>query len=179
MFLPGLAVVHLSDIGNIAAAVVAVATVALFIAAIFAGKTAKAQIEEQRKIARRRRAYDHLGVFNSRHFTETSGEAQRIFRQFEDDAVDKKTMWEGVSDSEKAAVQTVLNFYEETANEYNAGFLDHEVAEPLVFVTCFMWEQAREAVEWLRHGERRYLDQWEALYDAHSSVLSRPAETSQ
>jgi hypothetical protein len=170
MTLPILAI-HLDELANLATVVAAAATVALFCAAIWAGYTAKAQIAEQRRIERRRRAYDHLGTFNSRDFTAMTYEASRVFRLFKEGKAASEATWKTLSESERLAVQTVLNFYEETANEYNAGFLDRTAAEPLVFVAVIMWQQALELVEWLRRGDRRYLEQWGELYRAKAPAI--------
>jgi hypothetical protein len=170
MFLPVL-FIHLDDLGNIAAAVAAVATVLLFVTAIWAGRTAQAQIAEQRRIEMRRRAYDHLGVFNSRDFAEMSAEAARVLRLFKEEETAHKAIWAKLSDSERTSVQTFLNFYEEIATEYNAGFLDPKAAQPLVFVAIIMWQRSKELVEWLRRGERRYLEQWEMLYRKNASAV--------
>jgi poly-beta-hydroxyalkanoate depolymerase len=169
--------IHLDDLGNIAAAVAAGATVLLLIAAIWAGKTAQAQIAEQRRIEMRRRAYDHLGIFNSRDFTEMSAEAARVFQLFKEEKTAHKTIWTKLSDSERTSVQTFLNFYEEIASEYNAGFLDRTAAEPLVFVTVIMWQRSRELAEWLRRGDRRYLEQWERLYRDNAPAILSVKET--
>jgi hypothetical protein len=173
--------IHLDDLGDIATVVAGVGTIALFLAAIWAGRTAersveeaargiRAQIDEQRAIERRRRAYDHLGTFNSREFTKMSAEAWRVFLLFKKTTSPDKA-WKKVSDSDRVAVQTVLNFYEEIANEYNAGFLDQEAAEPLVFVAVLMWQGGRDLIKWQRDGDRRYLDQWDQLYRAKSPSI--------
>jgi len=153
--------------------VVAVATVALVVAAIVGGFLTRTQIDEQRRIARRRRAYDHLTTFNSRSFAETSIEAERVFLRFKEKGADGNAIWHGVSDSERAAVQTVLNFYEESANEYNAQFLDPKAAEPLVFVTVLMWQEVRDTVTWLRRGNRQFCEQWQKLYAAKAKGVLR------
>lgn len=170
------AAISLDDLGNLATIVVAVATVALFLAAIWAGRTAQAQIAEQRRIERRRRAYDHLTVFNGFKFARRSYECQRIFKLFQEEKEPKQKIWEKLSDSEKVAVQTVMNFYEETAHEYNAGFLDRKAAAPLVFVAVVMWQPARALSDWLRAGDRRFGEQWEKLYDAEAPAILRPAD---
>jgi len=59
------AFLHLEDLAYIATMVLAVATVALLLAALWAGKIAQDQLAEQRRIEMRRRAYDHLEVFGS------------------------------------------------------------------------------------------------------------------
>lgn len=165
--------IHLDDVGNIAAAVLAGATVLLLAAAVFAGRTAQAQIAEQRKIEMRRRAYDHLGIFNSREFTEMSAEAARVLRLFKEEEKAHKEIWTKLSGSERTSVVTFLNFYEEIASEYNAGFLDPTAAEPLVFVAVVMWQRSRDLAGWLRRGDRRYLEQWERLYlDKASAIFS-------
>src|SRR4051812_46961451 len=169
--------VHLDDLANIATAVLAVATVLLLFAAIWAGKTAQAQIAEQRRIEMRRRAYDHLGIFNSLDFTETSAKAAAVLRLFKEENTPHKTIWAELPDKDRNSVLTFLNFYEEIATEYNAGFLDQVASEPLVFVTVVMWQRSKELVEWLRRGERRYLEQWEKLYrDNAAAVLSKEPE---
>jgi hypothetical protein len=89
-------------------------------------------------------------------------ETFRVFQRFA--AGDPAETWKDVSESEEAAIQTVLNSYEEIANEYNAGFLDQQAAEPLVFLATIAWQQGHELIDWLRQGDPRYLDQWEKLY---------------
>jgi tellurite resistance protein len=165
---------HLDDLANIATMVAAAATVLLLIAAVWAGKTAQAQIAEQRRIEMRRRAYDHLGVFNSREFTEMTSEAAAVFRLFKEEKATPETIWAKLSDADKTAVQTFLNFYEEIATEYNAGFLDRTASEPLVFVAVVMWQRSEGLSEWFRRSDPRYLEQWEALYqDNATTVLSK------
>lgn len=166
----------LDDLGNIATAVAAATTVLLLFAAIWAGFLARAQIAEQRQIERRRRAYDHLGVFNSRDFTDAASETAHILHLFKEEKAPHKVIWAKLSDSEKTSVQTFLNFYEEIANEYNAGFLDRQAAEPLVFLAVVMWQRAKELVEWLRRGERRYLEQWEKLYREQAPAVLTKAD---
>lgn len=169
-------VISLDDLANIATAVAAVATVLLLIAAVWAGRTAQAQIAEQRRIEMRRRAYDHLGVFNSREFTETSSKAAAVLRLFKEEKTPHRAIWAKLSDEDKTSVQTFLNFYEEIATEYNAGFLDRTASEPLVFVAVMMWQRSKELVEWLRRGDRRYLEQWEKLYrESAPTVLASKA----
>ncbi|MGN6215633.1 MAG: DUF4760 domain-containing protein [Solirubrobacterales bacterium] len=170
---------HLDDLAYIATVVLAVATVALLGAAIWAGVIAKkaggiakAQIDEQRRIEMRRRAYDHLEVFGSREFTDTSAEASVVLQRFKEEGNARQSLWEELSTKEKTALQTFLNFYEEIAHEYNAGFLDPTASEPLVFVAVFMWQESKELVEWLRRDNRRFLEQWAALYrDQVSTAL--------
>ncbi len=162
--------IHLDDLANIATAVAAVAAVLLLIVAVWAGKTAQAQIAEQRRIEMRRRAYDHLGIFNSREFAETTSKAATVLRLFKEEKTAHKAIWAKLSEADKTAVQIFLNFYEEIATEYNAGFLDRTASEPLVFVAVVMWQRSKELVEWLRRGEQRYLEQWEALYRENATT---------
>lgn len=162
--------IHLDDLADIATAILAVTTILLLVTAIWAGRTAQAQIAEQRRIEMRRRAYDHLGIFNSLEFTETSSKAAAVLRLFKEEKAPHKTIWAKLSDPEKSAILTFLNFYEEIATEYNAGFLDRVASEPLVFVAVVMWQRSKELVEWLRRGERRYLEQWERLYRENAST---------
>jgi hypothetical protein len=164
----------LDDLGDIATAVAAFATVLLLAAAIWAGKTAQAQIAEQRRIEMRRRAYDHLGVFNSRDFTETSSKAAAVLRLFKEEKTAHREIWAKLSEADRTSVVTFLNFYEEIATEYNAGFLDRTASEPLVFVAVVMWQRSKELIEWLRRGERRYLEQWERLYLANAADVLAP-----
>lgn len=169
---------HLEELANVAVIVAAVATVGLLLVAVWAGLKAaagvRAQIEEQRRIERRRRAYAHLSTFTSYRFTEMSIETFRVFQRFDDG--DPAEIWKDVSESEEAAIQTVLNSYEEIANEYNAGFLDQQAAEPLVFLATIAWQQGHELIEWLRQGDPRYLDQWETLYlNAPPDLRPEPA----
>ncbi len=168
--------IHLDDLGNIATAVAASATVLLLFAAIWAGFIAQAQIAEQRRIEMRRRAYDHLAVFNSRDFTETSSAAAQVLRLFKEEKTAHKAIWARLSESERISVQTFLNFYEEIATEYNAGFLDRTAAEPLVFVAVIMWQRSKELAEWMRRGERRYLEQWEKLYREQAPAVIAAAD---
>jgi len=38
-----------------------------------------------------------------------------------------------------------------------------------------MWQRSKELVEWLRRGDRRYLEQWEELYRNNAAaVLAKP-----
>src|SRR5207244_3236530 len=108
------AFLHLEDLAYIATMVLAVATVALLIAAMWAGKIAQDQIAEQRRIEMRRRAYDHLEVFGSREFTAMTSQASAVIRRFRDGSGRQPlSIWEELSAEDKTAVQTFLNFYEE------------------------------------------------------------------
>jgi lysylphosphatidylglycerol synthetase-like protein (DUF2156 family) len=166
---------HLDDLAAIATVILAIATVLLVGVAIWAGRTAQAQIAEQRRIEMRRRAYDHLGVFNSLEFTEMSSRAATVLRLFKEEKTAHKAIWAKLPASDQTAIITFLNFFEEIATEYNAGFLDRTASQPLLFVAVVMWQRSKELVEWLRRGERRYLEQWEELYRKNAAaVLAKP-----
>ena len=167
----------LEDLANVSVVVAGAATVLLFFAAGWAGRTAEKafreagrgvelQIEQQRMIDERRRAYDHLAVLNSREFTEMTAEALSAFQRFKAEGASEAT-WEKVTTSEQVASQTVLNFYEEVATEYNAGFLDRQAAKGLVFVAVGIWREGEELIEWIRGTDDRYLS---ALADLHRSA---------
>jgi hypothetical protein len=174
---------HLHDFADIGAIVAGFATLILVGAAIWAGLTAersideaaagvRSQIAEQGLFERRRRAYDHLGVFNSHDFTAMSAKASGVFLRCKGGA-DVGDILASLDEAEMVRVQTVLNYYEQVATEYNAGFLDTEAAEPLLFVAVVMWQQARELTEWHRRDDSRYFEQWKALYVANSA-LAKP-----
>lgn len=169
--------IHLNDLADIATVVLAAATVALLFAAIWAGKTAKAQIMEQRRIEMRRRAYDHLEVFGSREFTKTTSEVAIVLNLFKEEDGPRRSIWGNLSGKNKTAVQTFLNFYEEIAAEYNAGFLDPRASEPLVYLAVITWRESKELIEWLRRDDRRVLEEWERLYRDRAAVVLAKAAT--
>jgi hypothetical protein len=173
----------LEDLANVGLVVAALATVALFVAAVCAGRTARssigaaaegvqAQIQEQRKIEERRRAYDHLTILNSREFTEMTAYALFAFQRFKAEGA-SETTWEKVTTAGQVATQTVLNFYEEIANEYNAGFLDRKAAEPLVFVAVGIWREGEELINWFREVDDRYLSEWAKLHEAAAPEFTK------
>jgi hypothetical protein len=172
------------------AAIAGVATVGLLIAAYWAGRTAKRQVESaasgikeqidlQRQINRRSRVYELLAPFYDRRFLEMSAEADELFRIFRKDATRGESKWRSMSGPEKARVEAVLNFYEEVASEHNADFLDKDAAAPaLTYVTLTMYERAHGFVEWLRRRNPTYYEQWKYLYEAkrgRSGLPSVPA----
>jgi hypothetical protein len=165
----------LEDLADVSLIVAGVATFFLFLAAIWAGRTAEkslkeagrgveVQIEHQRTIDERRRAYDHLAILNSREFTEMTAEALSAFQRFTEEGASEET-WAKVPTAGKVATQTVLNFYEEIATEYNAGFLDRQAARPLVFVAVGIWREGEKLIEWIRETDDRYLSELASLHE--------------
>ncbi len=169
--------------GDAATAVGAFATIGLLGAAIWAGKTAKAsvdiaaeglrkQIDEQRRIERRRRTYELLSTYLSGDFLEKTADAFPVLRVFDEDEPAGETRWNELSDAEKGTVTAVMNFYELVASEYNAGWLEREVADKhLAYATVVMWERARGLTGWFRRSDPRYFEQWKYLYDTERTTI--------
>jgi hypothetical protein len=173
----------LEDLADLSVIVAGIATVFLFLAAVWAGRTAEkslreagrgveSQIEHQRTIDERRRAYDHLTILNSRDFTEMTAEALLAFQRFAKEGASEET-WAKVPTSGKVATQTVLNFYEEIATEYNAGFLDRQAAKPLVFVAVGIWREGEKLIEWIRATDERYLSELASLHRSAAPEFTR------
>lgn len=92
--------------GDVATAVLAVATAGLLFAAIWAGKSAKAsvgvaakgiqdQINEQRLIERRRRTYELLSAYYAPDFAENVGEARPLANALQERCVGRRRPLEG------------------------------------------------------------------------------------
>lgn len=169
--------------GDVGALFVALATFGLLLAAIWAGKTAKesvevagegirSQIEEQRRIERRRRTYELLGIYMSADFLQRSTDTVPVLRIFNRDRAAGEAHWKQMTETGKVTVTSVLNFYELVATEYNSGFLDRDVADKhLAYATIVMWEHAKGHLEWRRAGNKRYYEQWKYLYDTRRAAI--------
>jgi hypothetical protein len=184
--------------GDWATAVGAGATIGLFGAALWAGHTASSagrtartsvttaatgirkQIDEQRAIELRRRVYDHLSRFYSGDFTELNADLQKLLRSFESDPSKGQAAWKAMDDHAKARILTVLNFYELVATEYNAEFLDRDVANRhLAYIAVAMWEAARKFIAWLREKDSAYFQDWERLYECYGASIIAAARDEQ
>jgi hypothetical protein len=169
--------------GNAMTAIEAIATVGLLVAAVLAGRTAaksvgvaaegiNQQIEEQRRIEQRRRTYELLGIYMSADFLQRTADVLPMLNVFNDDRALGEQRWKEISEKDKVAVTAVLNFYELVATEYNAGFLERDVADKhLAYATIVMWERTRGIVAWLRASNERYYEQWKYLYDTRRTVI--------
>jgi hypothetical protein len=181
-----------SATGDVAAIVVAIATVGLLIAASIAGWIANKQLvrltqqlEDQRTAEGRRRVYEHLAQLFDRDFIETDTDAQRLFntRPVPDDDT-WEGLWKQKSDQEKARIVTVMNFYEVVAGEYNDDgnqLIDKATADKaLTVIASRMWVQAEGFARWFRRyrsADLAYAD-WERLHDTVSATKApRPAAT--
>src|SRR5919198_819514 len=89
------------------AAIAGVATVGLVLAAYWAGRTAKRQVESaasgikeqidlQRQIDRRGRVYQLLAAFYDRDFLEMSADADELFTIFREDATRGEGKWQSM-----------------------------------------------------------------------------------
>jgi hypothetical protein len=148
--------------------VTGVATAGLLLAAAlaawFGSRGVKAQIDAQRQIASQARTYEHLRAFYDLGFLEMTADISPLIVAFKQNRPTGEAMYGAMSPEAKAKVQAVFNFYEEVAGEYNARFLDEETAEPLIYVTAAMYEDASELVEWFRDQDPTYLEQWVRLH---------------
>ncbi|MGD0197564.1 MAG: DUF4760 domain-containing protein [Solirubrobacteraceae bacterium] len=181
----------LAGVADIATVVLASATLLLVAAAVWAGVTAKrsvriaaeginAQIGEQRLIERRRRVYDHLGTYYSRSFVEMSADASQVFKAFATDMSAGESHWDGLSRHKRARVQLVLNFYEQVATEYNAGFLDRELSNrTLAYVALEMWDRAEPFIGWVRRQNQQYFEEWAELYKHKAEILDASEASTQ
>jgi hypothetical protein len=168
-------------------AVGALATVGLLLAAIWAGLTAKgsitaaaagvaSQIDEHRKLERRRRTYELLSTYLSSDFIERTGITVPVLRQFEQSRQAGVARWEKLNESDWVTVTAVLNFYELVATEYNAGFLDQDVADKhLAYATVMMWRAAQALVKWLQERDPRYYNQWQYLFETSAEAIEAAA----
>jgi hypothetical protein len=167
-------------VGAGATVALVLATIGLLLAAIWAGITAARgvraaaagvdeQIEEQRRTELKCRVYDHLSTYSSRDFTESTIGTVPLLKAFESGDADGADHWQGMTDTDRARALTVLNFYELVATEYNAMFLDRDIANRSVaYAAIVIWERAAKLVAWLRKDDKAYFAQWERLYLDHS-----------
>ncbi len=116
--------------------------------------------------------YEHLSRFYSRDFTELSTDLQTFLRSFASDPSKGRAEWEAMDPHAMARMLTVLNFYELIATEYNARFLDRDVANRhLAYIAVAMWEAAREFIGWLRKADPSYFQDWAHLYEHHGARI--------
>jgi hypothetical protein len=105
-------------------------------------------------------------------FLVKAADASPLLRLFNDDVSAGEALWNSMSESERGKVTGVLNFYELVASEYNAGWLDEEVADKhLAYMTVAMWKLARGLAEWLRRADARYYEQWKYLFDTKRTTI--------
>jgi hypothetical protein len=169
--------------GDVATAVLAVATAGLLFAAIWAGKSAKAsvgvaakgiqdQINEQRLIERRRRTYELLSAYYAPDFAENVGEARPLATLFKNDVSAGVARWKEMTLPQRGTVTSALNFYELVATEYNFGFIDRDVANKhLAYLAVLAWVEYRELVGWFAESNPRYFEQWRHFYNTRRDEI--------
>ena len=161
----------------------ALATLALFATAVWAGLKAaggvREQISAQRAIERQRRVFDHQSTLNSREFIELSAEAADVIEMFRTNAAEGEELWKTrMSRLEKMRVLAVLNYYELVATEYNAEVLDRPAADTnLAYAVVVMWRYAKTFLDYLRRDDPAYFDEWKYLWDhSRHEILSTTRE---
>ncbi len=79
----------------------------------------------------------------------------------------------------KWPITAAMNFYELVATEYNAGFLDRQVANKhLAYLTVDTWKHYKGLVDWLGRSDKRFYEQWRYLCDTYGAEIEdidRPA----
>jgi hypothetical protein len=163
-------------LGDVVGSIGALATFGLFAVAIWAAiYGAKAQIELQRTIERRRRVYDHQATLNSQSFAEMTAEAIPLIRLFSKKAPNRRSHWQSTPIRNKMRILAVFNFYELVASEYNASALDREAAnDNLAWAAVEMWEQAKEFIDHLRAYDKASLSQWASLVEDYGDEIKGP-----
>lgn len=174
---------------------VAVATSCLFIAAIWAGFSArdagrtakrelldgaervKKQIDAQRTIESRRRVFDLQSRLHSQEYVEMATRLFWVIRKFDADTSAAESYWKNtMSDGQRMVVLAVLNFYELVALEYNAKILDREVANPnLAYAALVIWGRAQGLIAYLRRGDPAAFEELRVLDRDHGPAIRNAA----
>jgi hypothetical protein len=153
-----------STLGDVGGLLTGIATLLLFAVAIIAAAFAKAQIDQQKELARRQRVYEHLAQLYDRDFVLMMSEAQELF---EVRPPDWEHAWDGRLGDAKSEILAAMNFFEIVAGEYNdpRGYLDKQAAQKaLLVIADGLWEQAAPFVHWARKGsDSRSYEQWELM----------------
>ena len=163
-------------LGGVVGGIGALATCGLLAVAIWAAVYgAKAQIELQRTIERRRRVYDHQATLNSQSFAEMTAEAIPLITLFSEKAPNRRSRWQSTPIRSKMRILAVFNFYELIASEYNTSDLDREAANGnLAFAAVAIWEQAKEFIAYLRANDKTALSQWARLVEDYGEEINGP-----
>ncbi|HEX5307893.1 MAG TPA: collagen-like protein [Solirubrobacteraceae bacterium] len=163
-------------LGDVGACIGALATIALFAVAIWAAiYGAKAQLELQRAIERRRRVYDHQATLNSQSFADMTAEAYRLIVEFNRDAAVGEGRWLSTPIRSQMRILAVFNFYELVASEYNSSVLDREAANGnLAYSTVVIWERAKKFIDYLRADDKTILSQWACMVEEHGEEIKKP-----
>ncbi|HSZ14175.1 MAG TPA: hypothetical protein VK790_09080 [Solirubrobacteraceae bacterium] len=169
--------------GDWATAIGALATVGLLYAAVRAGKIArdsvevaakgiKDQIDEQRRVEQRRRTYELLSAYYDSDFIAHAGEGFALLRLFNHDLPAAEAQWKDIGLDEKWPITAAMNFYELVATEYNAGFLDRQVANKhLAYLTVDTWKHYEGLVDWLGRSDKRFYEQWRYMCDTYGADI--------
>jgi hypothetical protein len=163
-------------LGDIDGCIGALATLGLLAVAIWAAiYGAKAQIELQRSIERRRRVYDHQATLNSQSFADMTAEAYPLMVQFGQSRDSGRRRWLSTPIRSQMRILAVFNFYELVASEYNSSALDREAANGnLAYATVAMWKLAKEFIDYLRTDDKTALSQWACLVEEHGEEIEGP-----
>lgn len=165
----------------------ALATIGLLVAAVWAGKKAadgvRAQITEQRTIderhiatqqaiERHHRVLDHQAILSSREFVEMSAPGIELFRKFQEDAGAAVSEWKAMTVLQQMTILAVLNYYELVAGEYNSDTLDRQTADVnLAYAAIVMWEYAAPFIDYLRSTDPAYYAEWKHMYDHYGATI--------
>jgi hypothetical protein len=163
-FLPVQSAWTLGDVGGL---LTGIATLLLFVVAVVAAKFAKAQVDQQKDLARRQRVYEHLAQLYDRDFVLMMSAAQELFEEGPPDESGWENAWEARDGDTKSEIVAAMNFFEIVAGEYNdlREYLDKKAAQKaLLVIADGLWEQAAPFVSWARKGsDSRSYEQWEEM----------------
>jgi hypothetical protein len=165
---PPLPPVHsASTLGDVGGLLTGIGTLLLFVVAVVAAKFAKAQVDQQKDLARRQRVYEHLAQLYDRDFVLMMSAAQELFEERPPDESGWENAWEALDGDTKSEIVAAMNFFEIVAGEYNdpREYLDKEAAQKaLLVIADGLWEQAAPFVYWARKGsDPRSYEQWEKM----------------
>jgi hypothetical protein len=156
-----------STLGDVGGLVTGIATLLLFGVAVVAAKFAKAQVDQQKDLARRQRVYEHLAQLYDRDFVLMMSAAQELFEERPPDESGWENTWEARDGDTKSEILAAMNFFEIVAGEYNdlREYLDKKAAQKaLLVIADGLWDQAAPFVYWARKGsDSRSYEQWEKM----------------
>jgi hypothetical protein len=156
-----------STLGDVGGLLTGIATLLVFVVAVVAAKFGKAQVDQQKDLARRQRVYEHLAQLYDRDFVLMMSAAQELFEERPPDESGWENVWEARDGDTKSEIVAAMNFFEIVAGEYNdpREYLDTKAAQKaLLVIADGLWDQAAPFVYWARKGsDSRSYDQWEKM----------------
>ena len=153
-----------ADVGGL---LTGIGTLLLFVVALVAAGFAKAQIDQQKELARRQRVYEHIAQLYDRDFVLMMSAAQELFEERPPHESGWEDAWEARNGNKKSEIVAAMNFFEIVAGEYNdpGEYLDKTAAQKaLLVIADGLWDQAAPFVHWARKGsDSRSYEQWEKM----------------